>query len=286
MHPARRPDPRALRPLPRRLEPAQRQRSRPGSPTTGHHRLRRHPPPGRLSIAADLRQIFGSHQTPAYVGIVRRSPDSPGWPCSSPTPGMIPPGGNDFDPALPCTPWSPSTRAAPLADLAVPGRARRLAPAPRGPRGASAGTARAADDAVTVLVTAADLLADGGRVVLLDVRWALGDDQGGGGIWVSARRGVRRPRDGARGSAVARSGAAPAAVVTATAVSGSTVGDPERRRRRCLRRDRRAWPRRGPGGCFAGAGCPRSGCWTAGSTPGCAPGADSESGTSSPNPVT
>jgi thiosulfate/3-mercaptopyruvate sulfurtransferase len=31
---------------------------------------------------------------------------------------------------------------------------------------------------VTVLVTAADLLADGARVVLLDVRWALGDDQG------------------------------------------------------------------------------------------------------------
>jgi thiosulfate/3-mercaptopyruvate sulfurtransferase len=30
---------------------------------------------------------------------------------------------------------------------------------------------------VTVLVSAADLLADGGRVVLLDVRWALGDDQ-------------------------------------------------------------------------------------------------------------
>jgi thiosulfate/3-mercaptopyruvate sulfurtransferase len=31
---------------------------------------------------------------------------------------------------------------------------------------------------VTVLVRAADLLAAGGRVVLLDVRWALGDDQG------------------------------------------------------------------------------------------------------------
>jgi thiosulfate/3-mercaptopyruvate sulfurtransferase len=31
---------------------------------------------------------------------------------------------------------------------------------------------------VTVLVAAADLLAAGGRVVLLDVRWALGDDQG------------------------------------------------------------------------------------------------------------
>ena len=31
---------------------------------------------------------------------------------------------------------------------------------------------------MSVLVTAADLLADKGRVVLLDVRWALGDDQG------------------------------------------------------------------------------------------------------------
>jgi thiosulfate/3-mercaptopyruvate sulfurtransferase len=31
---------------------------------------------------------------------------------------------------------------------------------------------------VTVLVTAAELLADGGRAVLLDVRWALGDGQG------------------------------------------------------------------------------------------------------------
>jgi thiosulfate/3-mercaptopyruvate sulfurtransferase len=31
---------------------------------------------------------------------------------------------------------------------------------------------------VTVLVSALDLLTDGGRVVLLDVRWALGDDQG------------------------------------------------------------------------------------------------------------
>jgi len=31
---------------------------------------------------------------------------------------------------------------------------------------------------VTVLVSAADLRSDGGRVVLLDVRWALGDDQG------------------------------------------------------------------------------------------------------------
>jgi thiosulfate/3-mercaptopyruvate sulfurtransferase len=31
---------------------------------------------------------------------------------------------------------------------------------------------------VTVLVSATDLLADGGRVVLLDVRWALGDDRG------------------------------------------------------------------------------------------------------------
>ena len=37
-----------------------------------HHR-------GRLSIAADLRQVFASHQTPAYVGVVRSvRPMAPG----------------------------------------------------------------------------------------------------------------------------------------------------------------------------------------------------------------
>ena len=44
-----------------------------------HHR-------GRLSIAADLRAVFGSHQTPAYVGIIRSvRPMAPGWPSCWPT---------------------------------------------------------------------------------------------------------------------------------------------------------------------------------------------------------
>ena len=59
-----------------------------------HHR-------GRLSIAADLRAIFGSHQTPAYVGIIRSvRPIAPGVALLMAHAGMIPPGGNDFDPAL------------------------------------------------------------------------------------------------------------------------------------------------------------------------------------------
>jgi uncharacterized protein (TIGR02246 family) len=56
---------------------------------------------GRLSIAADLRQIFGSHQTPAYVALIRSvrqmAPDAAILMAHA---GMIPPGGNDFDPAL------------------------------------------------------------------------------------------------------------------------------------------------------------------------------------------
>jgi uncharacterized protein (TIGR02246 family) len=59
-----------------------------------HHR-------GRLSIAADLRQVFGSHQTPTYVGIVRSvRPLAPGVALLLAHAGMIPPGGEDLDPAL------------------------------------------------------------------------------------------------------------------------------------------------------------------------------------------
>jgi uncharacterized protein (TIGR02246 family) len=59
-----------------------------------HHR-------GRLSIAADLRQVFGSHQTPTYVGIVRSvRPLAPGVALLMAHAGMIPPGGEDLDPAL------------------------------------------------------------------------------------------------------------------------------------------------------------------------------------------
>ena len=59
-----------------------------------HHR-------GRLSIAADLRQVFGSHQTPAYVGVVRSvRPMAPGVAVLLAHAGMIPPGASDFDPGL------------------------------------------------------------------------------------------------------------------------------------------------------------------------------------------
>jgi uncharacterized protein (TIGR02246 family) len=56
---------------------------------------------GRLSIAADLRQVFGSHQTPAYVGVVRAVRQiADGVALLLAHAGMIPAGGNDFDPDL------------------------------------------------------------------------------------------------------------------------------------------------------------------------------------------
>jgi uncharacterized protein (TIGR02246 family) len=59
-----------------------------------HHR-------GRLSIAADLRQIFGSHQTPAYAGVVRSvRPMADGVAVLLAHAGMIPAGESDFDPQL------------------------------------------------------------------------------------------------------------------------------------------------------------------------------------------
>ena len=59
-----------------------------------HHR-------GRLSIAADLRQVFGSHPTAEYVGVVRSvRPVTPGVAVLLAHAGMIPPGENDFDPAF------------------------------------------------------------------------------------------------------------------------------------------------------------------------------------------
>ena len=56
---------------------------------------------GRLSIASDLRRIFGSHQTPTYVGLIRSvRPMAPGVAVLHAHAGMIPPGGNDLDPDL------------------------------------------------------------------------------------------------------------------------------------------------------------------------------------------
>ncbi len=59
-----------------------------------HHR-------GRLSIAADLRQIFASHRTPAYVSLIRSvRPMAPGVAVLLAHAGMIPADGNDLDPRL------------------------------------------------------------------------------------------------------------------------------------------------------------------------------------------
>jgi uncharacterized protein (TIGR02246 family) len=59
-----------------------------------HHR-------GRLSIAADLRQVFASHETPAYVGLIRSvRPMAPGVAVLQAHAGMIPAGGSDLDPDL------------------------------------------------------------------------------------------------------------------------------------------------------------------------------------------
>jgi uncharacterized protein (TIGR02246 family) len=56
---------------------------------------------GRLAIAADLRQIFGNHQTPTYVGVVRSVRQvSDGVALLIAHAGMIPAGANDFDPDL------------------------------------------------------------------------------------------------------------------------------------------------------------------------------------------
>jgi uncharacterized protein (TIGR02246 family) len=59
-----------------------------------HHR-------GRLAIAADLRQVFSSHETPSYVGTIRSvRPMAPGVAVLMAHAGMIPAGGSDFDPSL------------------------------------------------------------------------------------------------------------------------------------------------------------------------------------------
>jgi uncharacterized protein (TIGR02246 family) len=56
---------------------------------------------GRLAIAADLRQVFGSHQTPSYVGVIRSvRPMAPSVAVLTAHAGMIQAGGNDVDPDL------------------------------------------------------------------------------------------------------------------------------------------------------------------------------------------
>jgi uncharacterized protein (TIGR02246 family) len=56
---------------------------------------------GRLSIAADMRRLFADHPTPAYVGLVRSvRPVADGVAVLHAVAGMVPPGGDDLDPAL------------------------------------------------------------------------------------------------------------------------------------------------------------------------------------------
>jgi uncharacterized protein (TIGR02246 family) len=56
---------------------------------------------GRLAIAAELRQIFGDHQTPVYAAVIRSvRPIAPDAAVLMAHAGMIPAGGNDFDPEL------------------------------------------------------------------------------------------------------------------------------------------------------------------------------------------
>ena len=57
---------------------------------------------GRLSIASDLRRVFGSHPTATYVGIVRsvRAIGGGGVAVLHAHAGMIPPGEDDVDPGL------------------------------------------------------------------------------------------------------------------------------------------------------------------------------------------
>ncbi len=53
---------------------------------------------GRLAIAADLRQIFTSHETASYVSVIRSvRPIAPGVALLLAYAGMIPPGSNDID---------------------------------------------------------------------------------------------------------------------------------------------------------------------------------------------
>ena len=56
---------------------------------------------GRLSIAAEFRKIFGSHQTPLYLALIRSvRPMAHGVAVLHAHAGMIPAGANDLDPDL------------------------------------------------------------------------------------------------------------------------------------------------------------------------------------------
>ncbi|MGY1741924.1 MULTISPECIES: SgcJ/EcaC family oxidoreductase [unclassified Blastococcus] len=58
---------------------------------------------GRLSIASELRRVFGSHPTATYVGLVRSvRPVAPGVAVLTAHAGVIPPGEEDLEPSLHC----------------------------------------------------------------------------------------------------------------------------------------------------------------------------------------
>src|SRR3954463_14232599 len=163
------------------MEPAQRRGGRVDlRRRRRHHRLRRQPPPrpagDRRRPAADLRQppdagLCGAHPLGPPGDLRRRRAD----------------GARRHDPARrerlrPGAARGPHDGGGPgggaLEDLAVPDHPRGLARQRRRPRGAHPGAARAARPPVRVLVAAEELRTAESRPVLLDVRWALGDDRG------------------------------------------------------------------------------------------------------------
>ena len=141
---------------------------------------------------------------------------------------------------------------------------------------------------MTVLVSAAELLAVGRRPVLLDVRWALGDDRGREKYLAGhlPGRGLRRPGDRARRTRRRRRPVGTrcrrysdcnqrrGAGGSAPATPSSPTTPPA------------AWPRPAPGGCCAGAGWPTSGCSTADWPPGGGPAGRWSPATSSRSPAT
>jgi uncharacterized protein (TIGR02246 family) len=56
---------------------------------------------GRLSIAADMRRMFSEHATPTFVGVVRSVRRlTEGVAVLHAVAGMVPPGGEELDPAF------------------------------------------------------------------------------------------------------------------------------------------------------------------------------------------
>ena len=148
--------PRSVRstPVPRRLEPAQRRGGRGRvRRRRRHHRLRRQPPPRpavhRRRPAPDLRQPPDARLRRAWSARCGRWPTA--WPCCWPHAGMIPPGGNDFDPDLHTVHTLVAVDEGGGAGGSRSSRRRRPpGTSTRGARGADRGAARPAGPAVSV----------------------------------------------------------------------------------------------------------------------------------------